>query len=243
MAIPKIIHYCWFGGNKKSLQTLRFIESFKTKLPDYQIIEWNESNFDVNQHPWMKESYDLKKYGFSSDYFRYKTLYEYGGIYLDTDVLVKKSFNDLLDNDLFMGFMNDAALATAVIGASKNNPNIKKILSLFDNGKAIIGVPSNDWITEFFLENYDDFILNGKEQILKSNIHIFPKIYFDRPTHSKKKGYAVHYYDGSWYNRKNRKYRVFLKKILGEVISSKISHYSSLRNAKFYEKYKEDKKK
>ena len=94
--IPKIIHYCWFGGNPKPQILLNCIESWKKFCPDYEIIEWNESNFDVNFCAYSTRAYEAKKWAFVSDIARIKIIYDYGGIYLDTDVLLKNSLDNLL---------------------------------------------------------------------------------------------------------------------------------------------------
>jgi len=242
MAIPKVIHNCWFGSGRKSKEILSCIESWKTSMHDFEIKEWNESNFDVYCHPWMKKTIDEKNYAFSSDYFRYKTLCEYGGIYLDTDVKIIKSLTPFLNDSFFIGFMSDAALATAVIGVEPKHPVIKKILELFDNGRASDIYPSNEWITQFFLDEFDDFLLTGKNQVLKNDVHVYKKEYFDRPTNKKNMGYAIHYYNGSWYKRKNKLHRKIIKKILGEIISAKIAHKISLNKAKHNKVYLEHKK-
>ena len=92
--IPKIIHYGWFGGKKKSRFILNCISSWKKHLPDYEIIEWNETNFDICAHPFACGAYKAGKYAFVSDYVRVYTIYHYGGIYFDTDIEVKKDFTD-----------------------------------------------------------------------------------------------------------------------------------------------------
>ena len=89
--IPKVVQYCWFGGKKKTKLIKDCIKSWKRYLPDYKIIEWNEKNSDL-AHPFVIEAYKLKKWAFVSDYIRLKVLYDFGGIYLDTDMMVLKSF-------------------------------------------------------------------------------------------------------------------------------------------------------
>lgn len=104
--IPKTIHYCWFGGNPLPSLAKKCIESWKKYFPDYEIKEWNESNFDVNCIPYVKEAYEAKKYAFVSDYARFWILYNYGGIYFDTDVQVIKPFDDIINRGPFMGCQN-----------------------------------------------------------------------------------------------------------------------------------------
>lgn len=101
--IPKKIHYCWFGRNPLPESAQKCIASWRKYLPDYEIIEWNEDNFDVNSILYTRQAYEAKKYAFVSDYARFKILYEYGGLYFDTDVEVIKSFEDILNRGAFMG--------------------------------------------------------------------------------------------------------------------------------------------
>ena len=101
--IPKIIHYCWFGRNPLPESAQKCIASWKKFLPDYEIKEWNEDNFDVNIIPYTKEAYEAKKYAFVSDYARFWILYKYGGLYFDTDVEVIKPMDDIIERGPFMG--------------------------------------------------------------------------------------------------------------------------------------------
>lgn len=101
--IPKKIHYCWFGRNPLPESAQKCIASWRKFLPDYEIIKWNEDNFDVNLIPYTADAYAAKKYAFVSDYARFKILYEYGGLYFDTDVEVIKPFDDILKRGAFMG--------------------------------------------------------------------------------------------------------------------------------------------
>ena len=104
--IPKIIHYCWFGGKPLNKLGKKCLKSWKKFFPDYKIIEWNEGNFDINCCQYVKEAYEAKKYAFVSDYVRFKVLYEQGGLYFDTDVEVIKPFDAILINGNFMGCEN-----------------------------------------------------------------------------------------------------------------------------------------
>lgn len=106
--IPKKIHYCWFGHNPLPLLAKKCIDSWKKNLPDYEIIEWNEDNFDVNIVPYTQEAYKSKKYAFVSDYARFWILYNYGGIYFDTDVEVLRPMNHIVEKGAFMGCENEA---------------------------------------------------------------------------------------------------------------------------------------
>ena len=102
--IPKIIHYCWFGKEKKTKLAVKCIESWKKYCPDYEIIEWNEDNFDVNINPYTKKCYNEKKYAFLTDYIRLWVIEKYGGVYFDTDVELLKPIDNLLLNQAYIGF-------------------------------------------------------------------------------------------------------------------------------------------
>ena len=104
MAIPKVIHYCWFGNNPKPKVIQNCIESWKKNCPDYEIKEWNESNYDVNKTKYTQLAYESKKYAFLTDYVRLDVLYNEGGIYMDTDVKLIKPIDDLVEKGNFMSF-------------------------------------------------------------------------------------------------------------------------------------------
>ena len=111
--IPKKIHYCWFGGNKKSKLVMKCITSWKKFFPDYEIVEWNEGNTDLHENKYIERAYQLKKWAFVSDYVRMKVLYDYGGIYFDTDVEVIRSFpDDLLKLPAFTGIESFSLLVS-----------------------------------------------------------------------------------------------------------------------------------
>ena len=130
--IPKVIHYCWFGGKKKPKLIKDCIKSWNLYLPDYEIIEWNEKNSDLS-HPFVKEAYKLKKWAFVADYIRLKVLYDFGGIYLDTDMMVLKSFESLLDKKCFFGAEDSDFINCAIIGAERNHWFIKRSIYHYDN--------------------------------------------------------------------------------------------------------------
>ena len=102
-SIPKVIHYCWFGGNPLSSSARKCIASWQNYLPNYEIREWNDSNYDVRKIPYISQAYDVKQYAFVSDYARFDVLYQFGGIYFDTDVEIIQSLDDILTNGPYMG--------------------------------------------------------------------------------------------------------------------------------------------
>lgn len=123
--IPKIIHYCWFGGNPLNDMAQKCIESWKKYCPDYEIVEWNEKNFDIeNSCAYVKEAYAAKKWAFVSDYVRLKVVFDHGGVYLDTDVEIIKPLDSLLEQGSFMGFDDLGKVATGLGFAAEAGHNV-----------------------------------------------------------------------------------------------------------------------
>lgn len=136
--IPKVIHYCWFGGNPLPESAIKCINSWKKFLPDYEIKEWNESNYDVHKIPYIHEAYEAKKFAFVSDYARYDILYQYGGVYFDTDVEVIASMDDIIAKGPYMGIEIPAKEGVTPlvnpglgIGAHAGLPFYKKVLDYY----------------------------------------------------------------------------------------------------------------
>ena len=112
--IPKVIHYCWFGGGQMPAIHQKYIRSWKKYCPDYEIVRWDESNFDIHENCYAEEAYQCGKWAFVSDYARLKIIYDHGGIYLDTDVELLKPLDPLLEYEGFMGFQNDALVSSGL---------------------------------------------------------------------------------------------------------------------------------
>lgn len=137
--IPKIIHYCWLSGDPYPVDIQKCLDTWKKFLPDYEIWLWDTRRFDVNSTLWTRQAFESKKYAFAADYIRLYALYNYGGIYLDSDVIVYKSFNDLLGLPYFIGHDQIGAFEAAVIGAEKGSKWIKDIMDTYE-GKSFIGI-------------------------------------------------------------------------------------------------------
>ena len=131
-SIPKIIHYAWFGGKEKPDYLIKNIESWKKFCPDYEIKEWNENNFPVGEYRYVKEAYECKKWAFVSDFVRLYAVYNFGGVYMDTDVELFKSLDGMLSSDFFTGFENDIMLTVTVFGARKESKIVEKIMGFYD---------------------------------------------------------------------------------------------------------------
>lgn len=129
MSIPKIIHYCWFGENPLPELAQKCITSWKKYCPDYEIKEWNESNFDLNCCDYVQEAYGAKKWAFVSDVARLSIVYQYGGVYLDTDVELLKPLDKLLEMPAFFGAEADSLINTGLgFGAEKGNNIVRALL-------------------------------------------------------------------------------------------------------------------
>lgn len=208
--IPKIIHYCWFGGNKKPDAVEYCISSWKKYLPDYEIMEWNEQNFAIETaNDYVREAYQCKKWAFVSDYVRLYALKQYGGIYFDTDVEVFRSFDALLKNESFFGFESNDYLTTAVMGCSKESPVIQKFIQKYENRHFILenGTMDTDTTNVVVLTKMlkeQGLKLNGRQQTVGSSV-IYPQCYFSpndlRNIFGKyrKENYAYHHCYASWY--------------------------------------------
>ena len=225
--IPKIIHYVWLGENKKSELFYRCLESWKKFCPDFEIKEWNEKNFDFSSSPYAQEAYKAKKYGFVADYIRMKVLKEYGGIYLDTDIEITKSIDNLLNNDFVISFENGAYCETAFLGSTKNHPLTTLMIDYylnkhFSNGKKLDCTPNTPIITHF-LRKYFGLKLNNKTQklVFKENKNItatvFSRDYFAPLNYTTKKlkvtqnTYAIHYFNATWFTGKLKAQEKFLR--------------------------------
>ena len=235
--IAKIIHYCWFGDKQKSEFINKCISSWNNILEDYEIIEWNESNFNININNYVREAYEQKKYAFVSDYVRVYALYNYGGIYLDTDVEVFKKFDDLLENDSFWGFEEKDYIATSTIGAKKGNKLIKEFLDSYENRSFLnedgsIDTLTNVTIVSEIISNLG-IKLDGTFQKIDNLAVIYPQEYFSPydyiNCYSKKTNntYTMHHFYKSWVPFSAR-LKAFAKKSLAKTFGGE--NIARLRN-------------
>ena len=210
MMIPRIIHYCWFGGKEKPADAKRCIDSWKKKCPNYEIIEWNEDNFNINKYPYAKFCYENKKWAFLSDFARLVVVSEYGGLYFDTDVEIVKSFDDLLKYDAFYGFENNENINTGEgFGAIKGHSTVLSMLTQYlkllpDSEENYPLIPCPALNTKALLPM--GLKLSGERQKL-DGAEVFPYDYFnpyDDPTGRLKKTqntYSIHWYSKSWLSK------------------------------------------
>ena len=222
--IPKIIHYCWFGRSPLPELAQKCIASWRKYLPDYEIKEWNEDNFDVNIIPYTAEAYKEKKYAFVSDYARFWVLYKYGGLYFDTDVEVIRPIDDIIARGNFMGFETDPQ-PNAKVDASEASVNpglglgvapslglVKKLLEYYDGLHFVREENMRNQITvvhittKVLMENG----LRCVEGIQKINdgLYIYPSEYFcpinvtTGRIHVEKNTRTIHHYAGTWVDKR-----------------------------------------
>ena len=224
--IPKKIHYCWFGYGEKPKLVQKCIGSWKTYCPDYELIEWNETNVDIKMNAYVQWCYENRKYAFLSDYIRLLIVEKHGGIYFDTDVEVIKKMDDLLYNEAFFGFETENFVNTGLgFGAEQHNPVVKQMLKeyeyLLDGKRGVIGCPhlNTDALEKFGITR------DGTYQKL-TYATVFPIEYFNPfdvatgKLNINTNTYAIHWYAGSWMS-KRQKVRSHLTKPLHRIFGKK----------------------
>lgn len=221
--IPKKIHYCWFGRGELNKKAKKCIHSWEKYCPDYEIIEWNEDNYDINQNPYTKYTYYNKKFAFLSDYARLQIIEKEGGIYFDVDVEVVRSMDDLLTEHAFFGFETEEYINTGIgFGAEKNSELVRAMIKEYDvvlDGKHdVIGCPKLN--TAALLKK--GLKQNGQIQSV-NGATIYPIEYFnpyDDPTgrlNKTKNTYSIHWYAKSWM-KKSTQIRSTLTKPMHRIL-------------------------
>lgn len=229
--IPKTIHYCWFGKNPIPAELQKYINSWKTVCPEYEIRKWDESNFDIHCHPFIEAAYADKNWAFVSDFARLKIIADNGGIYLDTDVELLKKPDVLLSHPAYFGIQQDGDLVNTGIGfgAEKGNPVLLKMLEEYDRhpydkeNKNSLACP---YMNSNALRNYGwsedktkDSIWSCKEAIA------YPAKYFDPISTGQSENllcedtFSIHHYAASWKPLKNR-----LKRKAVNIIGPEYAH-------------------
>ena len=192
--IPKIIHFVWMGNAPKSRKIRKCMKTWK-KLKGFKLIEWNEKTFDIESCPFVKHAYEEKKWAFVSDYIRAWAIYNYGGIYFDTDILLinENEFINLLNNSAFIGYESKNLPFTAVFGAEKKHPFVKKMLDHYTNNFDL-KTTNTEWVSNLLINEYE-CKLGNIEQNLKDNLHVYPKEILCEPSN---KSITIHAFTGSW---------------------------------------------
>lgn len=223
--IPKVIHLCWLSGDPFPTDIVKCLRTWNDKLNDYTIWLWGKApndlssiddlkievkEFDLYSTIWTKEAFDARKYAFAADYIRLYALYNYGGIYLDADVLVYRSFDELLHVPYFIGCDQIRAFEAAVIGAEKGCQWIKDILDTYE-GKHFVKAEGSYDMMELPVRFHHVLVDKGYKFNLAKNhnynfelftIKVFPHDYFNGrdavEVHPTKRSYCSHNYMGSW---------------------------------------------
>lgn len=231
--IPKVIHYCWFGRSKLSPLAKRCIASWKKHLPDYEIKEWNEDNFDVNGIPYTTQAYKHKKYAFVSDYARFKILYEHGGIYFDTDVEVIKPIDDILVKGTFFGLENESHFACNPGLGFASEPKFHLLKEMLDLYAGIqFELPSGKLNKKTIVEYFSEMVISKGLQPITSIIDFegakfYPSEYFC-PKSSEfgkiqitENTRTIHHYAASWIGPKQH-FANLLIRIFGKTLIMKL---------------------
>ena len=196
MSIPKVIHYCWFGRGEKSEIIQKCMKSWRVYCPDWEIIEWNEDNFDVGFCPYAAKAYKEKRWAYLSDVARLKIIHDHGGIYLDTDVELINSLDELLENQAWFGYATATEIGTGVgFGAVRNHPFVYKLLEQylsFSKTKAYELCTKVD--ARVFEKEYPDFAADHDVRQEWNGVLIIENIWH----------YAVHHYTNTWMTKRQK---------------------------------------
>jgi len=211
--IPKVIHYCWFGGNPLPEDARKCIASWRRFFPDYEIKEWNESNFDVHMAPFVYEAYKLKKWAFVSDYARFWILYHYGGLYFDTDVEVLRDMTPIINDGPFMGCEKEwhtpgmRIAAGLGLGALPKMKVYEDFLNIYNRMHIIMprGTVCLRTVVDIVTDYFKKLGLEKcQNKIEIAGIFIYPHDYFCPMNYGSRKieitdnTYTIHHYQGSW---------------------------------------------
>lgn len=236
--IPKKIHYCWFGGAPLPDLVQKCITSWQEHCPEYEIIRWDESNFDLNCCDYVKEAYQAQKWAFVSDVARLYALVTYGGIYMDTDMELLKPLDDILQYEAFSGFESEQRIPTGLMACKAGHPFFQELLRSYNTIHFFLKDGSYDLttnvtrITNTCLKY--GLMLNNTFQTI-NGFTLFPKDYFcpkdcetgilNMTNHT----YAIHHFDGSWLSFEDK---IFLE------YKKKYQRFLPLRLAGYWAKFK-----
>lgn len=235
--IPKIIHYCWFGGNPLSPQIKKYIASWKKYCPDYELRQWDETNFDITCNAYVQEAYEAKKWAFVTDYVRMWALKNYGGLYMDTDVEVLRPLDEFLDTPAFSGFENETMIPTALMGSEKDGQWVSMLLADYDERHFVKPDGTYDLttnvvtITELTVQHYP-IVLDNTYQTIDHVLTIYPNDYFCPKSYATgvitltENTHVIHHFSGSWLDQKTQRENAVRSKcmaLLGKKWGTKLA--------------------
>lgn len=236
--IPKIIHYCWLSGDPFPPLIQKCIDSWKEKLPDYEFMLWDTNRFPLKNNIWVKQAFETKKYAFAADYIRLYAVYNYGGIYLDTDIEVLKPFDDLLNRPYFVGAEGHGIIEAGIFGAERHSNWVKQCLDYYTNKHFIKPDGSFDtWtlprimmqqITQVktFIEVLPTEVTTEQQKTDTATMYMFPKDFFCAKNHGTgliektANTYSIHHFAMSWVP-KNRTFLPNIKRKLMAIFGVK----------------------
>ncbi|MFI3287321.1 MAG: glycosyltransferase [Rikenellaceae bacterium] len=232
--IPKTIHYCWFGRGEKPASAIKYISGWENVCPDYKIKEWNEDNFDINSNKYVREAYESRKFAFVTDYVRLYALYTEGGVYMDTDVEVLKTYDSFLHHTAFSGFETDGNVPTGMMAAEKGSVWAKELLDEYSNRSFIKSNGELDLTTNTStITNYmvgKGLVLNGECQDFPGLCIMYPADYFCPKDHRtgvikvSEETHCIHHFAGSWNkDSKIRNFKHNLKLKFAQIFGGKVT--------------------
>ena len=246
MAIPKIIHFCWFGRGQKNELAEKCIASWKKYCPDYVLKEWNEDNFDLDCNKYVRQAYDNRKFAFVTDYVRLYALYNEGGIYMDTDVEVLKPLDEFLKHSAFSSFENNNKIPTGIMAAEKGNAWIKDLMDEytdleFVDSKGNMDLTTNvERITNLTLNKYGLNPVSSYQELADGVVTFYPHDWFcpkDWQTGNinlTENSHTIHHFSGSWHSeedkRRNEKYKKLREKYIARYGEEKTDRIFASRN-------------
>lgn len=229
--IPKKIHYCWFGKNPIPKKNMDWMESWKKYCPDYEIIRWDESNYDITKNAYMYEAYKAGKWGFVPDYARLDIIYRHGGIYLDTDVELIKNMDELLYQKAFSGIDGTGNVSLGLgFGSQPEYGLLNELKAIYDSKKFVCEDGSYDLtpapsMQRSFFDN-KGFVHNGDYQVVEG-MTVYPekvlsaKCLWTGRIHITKNTFAIHHYDASWTSEEYKKSDCLNKELFQQKIEQK----------------------
>lgn len=248
----KIIHYIWFGGNPLSDLTKKCIETWKKYLPDFEIMEWNEKTFDVNQCAFVKEAYEQKKWAFVADYTRFKVLEKYGGIYLDTDMEITADISKFLEKDLFLGVEDSKMINAAVVWAKEpHNPHIQDIVKIYESKEHFneTGDLYDESVPRVLTKYFEQFGFDGQKDEIQTfdddKVYVYPMEYFYPLSYDYQNNkftdnsVMIHHFDATWISPME-KFKTKMKRKNMIWVVYVIDFFISLKNKiKFFSNYRD----
>lgn len=238
--IPKIIHYCWFGKGKMPRLAEVCIRSWRKYCPDYEIKEWNESNFDLEAYPYAAEAYKAKRYAFVTDVVRLYALYHEGGIYMDTDVELLKPLDQFLHHPAFSGFETETQVPTGIMASQKGGKWAEESLQYYENAHFLNENGAPDLTTNVTIISEQminkGLILNNTYQEIENYFTIYPKDYFcpkdflTQEIDITPNTACIHHFNMSWHSAASRlswkvKWKVtgFCSKFMSKKMAEKVA--------------------